>query len=126
MTLGAPAFDEPSADVPALDGLMLGSAGWPERVFMPEGAPARVKMETEHGDTITLRCARWHRPANRADRAVLARCEGPVLDVGCGPGRHVAALAGWGRETLGIDTSATAVNTTRLRGGPAVQVSIFD
>jgi SAM-dependent methyltransferase len=82
-------------------------------------------METEHGETIVIRSGRWHRVASRSDLAILGRSRGPVLDVGCGPGRHVAALASWGRDVLGIDTSRSAVDATRSRGGSAVQVSVF-
>ena len=38
-----------------------------------------------------------------ADEAVLDRAQAPVLDVGCGPGRHVLALARRGHLALGVD-----------------------
>ena len=100
--------------------------GWPEDIFAPHLAPARVQMETEHGETIIIRCARWHRVASRTDLAILGRSRGPVLDVGCGPGRHVAALCARGRDALGIDTAATAVEATQARGAAATQVSVFE
>jgi SAM-dependent methyltransferase len=56
---------------------------------------------------------------------VLARAVAPVLDVGCGPGRHVAALVEAGRAALGIDVSAAAVQAARRKGVPATQVSVF-
>jgi len=100
-------------------------AGWPEELFAPRLAPSRVQMETEHGETLVIRCARWHRAASRTDLAILGRSQGPVLDVGCGPGRHVAALSARGREALGIDTAASAVEATRARGATAARVSVF-
>jgi SAM-dependent methyltransferase len=48
-----------------------------------------------------------------------------VLDVGCGPGRHIAALVGAGQIALGISVSAAAVMAARRRGAPARRVSIL-
>ena len=52
-----------------------------------------------------------------ADEVLLSRCEGPVLDIGCGPGRLVESLAAQGTAALGIDISARAVTQTAARGG---------
>jgi SAM-dependent methyltransferase len=57
--------------------------------------------------------------------ALLARVRGPVLDVGCGPGRHVIALIQTGHAALGIDVSSAAVHAARRLGAPVVQVSVF-
>ena len=51
---------------------------------------------------------------------------GPVLDVGCGPGRLVATLARRGIEAVGIDVAPGAVESTRSRGGDALVRSVFD
>jgi glycosyltransferase A (GT-A) superfamily protein (DUF2064 family) len=64
---------------------------------------------------------RWQAPADAVDRLALSRCEGPVLDVGCGPGRIVIALAERGIPALGVDVSAQAVLLTTARGAPALQ-----
>jgi SAM-dependent methyltransferase len=82
-------------------------------------------METADGRSTKLSSRRWQLAADHIDLSLLARCRGPVLDVGCGPGRHAAALVGRGRETLGIDTCAAAIAATRRRGAPALQVSVF-
>ncbi|MBQ0897992.1 methyltransferase domain-containing protein [Micromonospora sp. U56] len=68
---------------------------------------------------------RWHGPADPADTAVLARCAGPTLDLGCGPGRVTLALTRSGLTTLGVDVSARAVALTRARGAVAVQADLF-
>lgn len=68
---------------------------------------------------------RWHGPAGPADAAVVARCTGPTLDLGCGPGRVTLALTGAGRTTLGVDVSARAVALTRARGAVAVRADLF-
>jgi glycosyltransferase A (GT-A) superfamily protein (DUF2064 family) len=64
---------------------------------------------------------RWRAPADAVDRLALSRCEGPVLDVGCGPGRIVTALAERGIPALGVDISAQAVLLTTNRGAPALR-----
>lgn len=55
------------------------------------------------------------------DEALLTRCSGATLDLGCGPGRLVAELHARGDVALGIDSSAVAVAHTLARGGRAVQ-----
>ncbi|MFG2370565.1 class I SAM-dependent methyltransferase [Streptomyces sp. NPDC048504] len=78
------------------------------------------------GWLLPLEVERWCAEADAADREVLGRCEGAVLDVGCGPGRLVAALAAQGRRALGIDVSEAAVAHTVRLGGQALRRSVFD
>ncbi|WP_425276569.1 class I SAM-dependent methyltransferase [Streptomyces nigra] len=78
------------------------------------------------GWLLPLDVERWCADADAVDREVLRRCEGAVLDVGCGPGRLVAALARQGRTVLGIDVSEAAVARTARLGGPALRRSVFD
>ncbi|HEY3714613.1 MAG TPA: class I SAM-dependent methyltransferase [Jatrophihabitantaceae bacterium] len=75
--------------------------------------------------TITLDLVRWAGPIDDADQTVLARCVPPVLDVGCGPGRFVLALAERGQAALGVDITPAAVHLTRRRGGPALHRDVF-
>ncbi|MEP7179290.1 MAG: methyltransferase domain-containing protein [Pseudonocardiales bacterium] len=77
------------------------------------------------GRIISLDVARWLAPVDAIDETVLGRCTGPVLDVGCGPGRFVHALAERGTAALGLDIAETAVELTRGRGLPAVLRSVF-
>lgn len=67
----------------------------------------------------------WVGTADDADRDLLARAEGAVLDAGCGPGRLAAELAYQGREALGVDTSEVAVRIARQLGATAVRRSVF-
>jgi SAM-dependent methyltransferase len=69
---------------------------------------------------------RWCAAADAADEEVLRRCEGTVLDVGCGPGRLVAALSARGRPALGVDVSEAAVARTLRLGGRALRRSVFE
>ncbi len=87
-----------------------------------------VPLQLRHGDgrTVTLDVARWLSPADRTDLEVIARAGAPALDVGCGPGRIVAALTEHGRFALGIDIAERAVTLTRGRGMNALQRNVFD
>ncbi|MBC9719484.1 SAM-dependent methyltransferase [Streptomyces sp. TRM66268-LWL] len=79
------------------------------------------------GWLLPLDVERWCAEPDAADRTVLARCgRGPVLDIGCGPGRLVAELAALGRPALGIDVSPAAVARTLGSGGSALCRSVFD
>jgi SAM-dependent methyltransferase len=77
-------------------------------------------------DLLPLDVERWCAAPDAADTDVLRRCTGPVLDVGCGPGRLVVALAARGIPALGVDVSPAAVARTRRLGGAAVRRSVFD
>ena len=102
---------------------------------------ARARQSTDrlfdrafNGSTVTCTAAgassssllsmdvdRWSAAADEADEMVVARCEPPVLDLGCGPGRMLVALQLSGRTALGIDSSAAAVRASTLRGGQAIR-----
>lgn len=64
--------------------------------------------------------------ADGDDLAALGTFDGPLLDVGCGPGRMVRAAAAQACAALGIDISAEAVRRARADGVPALERSIFD
>ncbi|KUJ66034.1 methyltransferase type 12 [Streptomyces albus subsp. albus] len=78
------------------------------------------------GRLMPLDVERWCDAPDAADLTVLRRCRGPVLDIGCGPGRLVAALGTQGRKALGIDVSPEAVARTVRAGGAALCRSVFD
>ena len=72
------------------------------------------------GLSAPLPLRRWLAPADAADLLALEPVVPPVLDVGCGPGRLLAALAAQGRAATGIDISPVAVRLARRRGGQAI------
>ncbi|QUW92555.1 MULTISPECIES: class I SAM-dependent methyltransferase [unclassified Streptomyces] len=78
------------------------------------------------GWLLPLDVERWCARADAVDLEVLDRCEGAVLDVGCGPGRLVAELASRGRTVLGIDVSEAAVDRTVRTGGHSLRRSVFE
>ena len=98
-------------------------SAWPDAVLdRPSDASLRMLGSEE---MMPLPVRRWHGPVLAEELTILARVANPVLDVGCGPGRHAAALRRFGHEALGIDTSPAAVMAARRRGAAAVNVSIF-
>lgn len=85
-----------------------------------------VIARSSDGRTWALPVGRYLGALSAADEDVLARASAPVLDAGCGPGRHVAALARRGILALGVDVSPVAVRIARERGAIAHQASVFD
>jgi SAM-dependent methyltransferase len=90
------------------------------------GDGASLVCRDEAGCVRRLPLARWLGRAGAVDERVLDRAVGPVLDVGCGPGRHVSSLARRGVLALGVDVSPVAVRLARARGAKAIERSIFD
>ena len=85
-----------------------------------------VALRTAGGEAIPLPVARWRGEASAVERALLADLPAPVLDLGCGPGRLVAALLTGGRAALGVDASPAAVAEASARGAVALCRSVFD
>ncbi|MFF3603753.1 class I SAM-dependent methyltransferase [Streptomyces sp. NPDC002463] len=83
-------------------------------------------LRRHDGWLLPLEIERWCTAPDSADRSVLDRCRGTVLDIGCGPGRLVAALAAEGRRALGVDISPEAVARTLRIGGSALCRSVFE
>ncbi len=73
-----------------------------------------------------LDLAQWSRPANPTESALLADIAGPVLDIGCGPGRLVAALHERGVHALGIDAAPAAITRAKSHGVHVLTRSVFD
>jgi SAM-dependent methyltransferase len=82
-------------------------------------------LELANGERIELPAQRWAGAPGSGDELMLARCSGPTLDIGCGPGRLTSELTARGVSSLGIDVSRTAVRLTRLRGGCALRRDVF-
>jgi len=60
------------------------------------------------------------------DHAVVELCQGPTIDLGCGPGRLVTHLIQRGIPALGVDQSETAVRLARRSGAPVLLRDLFD
>ncbi len=88
-----------------------------------EALDARVRLDG--GGVEPLALQRWLGPVSAADARIADEARGPVLDVGCGPGRMLAALQARGTTAMGVDLSPVAVLFARRRGAHAVTGSIF-
>jgi SAM-dependent methyltransferase len=89
----------------------------------------RCWVRYDDGRVHTLPVGNWlggHGADEVFDRALIALCHGPTIDLGCGPGRLVAHLVQRGIPALGVDRSATAVQLARSSGAPALQRDVFD
>lgn len=73
-----------------------------------------------------LNVADWRGPADEVDLTALAGIDGPLLDVGCGPGRMVRAAAERGIPVLGIDVSASAVSVATSDHSKVLRRSVFE
>ncbi len=97
--------------------LLRAAAGLHERVSL--------RVVDGGGEELPLSLRRYVGESAADERCVLERATGPVLDVGCGPGRHVLALTRLGVEAVGVDISPLAVALARRRGARVIEGSIF-
>ncbi len=96
--------------------LLQGSAGSAHvcRVIADDGTNRRLPLE------------RWLGHPDPGETELLAHAAAPVLDVGCGAGRHLAWLRSQRVPALGIDVAPGAVALARRRGLAVLQASVFD
>jgi SAM-dependent methyltransferase len=88
-----------------------------------QSEPQRVRLSD--GTLVPLPLERYLGRADVTDELLLQGLEGPVLDVGCGPGRHLHALAAHGVFALGVDLSPVAVELAVGRGARAIVGDVF-
>ena len=89
------------------------------------GAGGQVRLVHDTGHVEHHDVTRWLRDADVDDQRLLGPCDGPTLDVGCGPGRLTSALTLRGVPALGVDVCARAVAMTRARGACAIRRDVF-
>jgi glycosyltransferase A (GT-A) superfamily protein (DUF2064 family)/SAM-dependent methyltransferase len=104
----------------------LTRASRPESIFDHLYAGSPVRSDAPGAHVLPLEATRWSGRADDVDQLVVSRCRGPVLDLGCGPGRMVQALVESGVPALGVDVSAIAVEVARSRGGLAIQARLAE
>ena len=95
-------------------------------VFDAALAGRRQRLVRGDGVVLPLAVQRWHDDADADDDWLLARCAGATLDLGCGPGRLVVALADRGVPTLGVDVSIQAVQRCLERGAAVLHRDAFE
>jgi SAM-dependent methyltransferase len=86
--------------------------------------PARLR--TTDGRVLDLPAHRWFSAASAAEQRALDHAIGPALDIGCGPGRHLVALAERNVFALGIDISTPFLDIARARGVNVLERSVFE
>ena len=86
---------------------------------------APVRLCTPEGRVLDLPVHRWFVAAGAAEQRALDHAVGPALDVGCGPGRHLVALAERNVFALGIDISNGMLDHARRRGVNVLERSVF-
>jgi SAM-dependent methyltransferase len=84
-----------------------------------------VVLRAHTGETLELDLGRWHDPATDEEADLLDAVAGPVIDLGCGPGRLVVRLASQRVPALGVDSSPSAIALARMRGATVLQRDIF-
>ena len=121
---GAPSPPAPGLLLdPALDpGRML--AAWMATAFAGDLQPRLLRLAD--GRIVPLPVARWAGPVDAGDESMLTRAKGPVLDVGCGPGRLTAALHVRGTDVLGLELLPTVPVLARRAGAPVVVGDVFE
>ncbi len=87
------------------------------------GEPIQVRFAD--GGLAAMPVSRYMGAPDPLDQELLDGIAGPVLDVGCGPGRHLRALTAHGVYALGVDLSPVAVEYACRRGGRAVVGDVF-
>jgi SAM-dependent methyltransferase len=96
-------------------------------MFEPHSSqPSRPVLVSDCGAVIELHLDRYHGMPSRAERRFLKRLRGPILDVGCGPGRAAAYLRTRNVPALGLDVNAELVDLARANGALCVHQNVFD
>jgi len=83
-------------------------------------------MRLHEGPVRPLPIDDWCAPASADEVELLAGLRGPVLDLGCGPGRLVVALGQLGIPAMGIDASPRAIGLALAGGAAVLERSVFD
>lgn len=87
------------------------------------GGPSRLLFSD--GSHVDLEVMRWGAAASGDDSWLVDRCTGPTVDLGCGPGRLVSALAQRGVPVLGVDESWVAAVHCHRRQATMVCQDLF-
>jgi SAM-dependent methyltransferase len=96
-----------------------------ERYELTLAGHPRAEVEHADGSTTPLPASDWLR-LRPGDASLIARCDGPTLDVGSGSGRLTVALAERGVPVLGIDVIPHTVRTAQAAGALALLRDVFD
>ncbi|PXA70145.1 class I SAM-dependent methyltransferase [Cryobacterium arcticum] len=114
-----PAVDQPTT---------FGSGGSEPYAAALQNESATLYLRHSVGElpaSATMDAGRWSADADATDLSLLAGAAGPVLDIGCGPGRMIRAAMSTGLAALGVDVSPTAVRIATEAGLAVLNRSVF-
>jgi SAM-dependent methyltransferase len=121
----ATAGDDRARDVRAGSSPAAVLTAWLAEAGRADAALQPRLLRFEDGRILPLPVHRWAGAVTPGDATMLARVAGPVLDVGCGPGRLTAALHLDGDDVLGLDVVAEIPVLARRAGAPLALGSVF-
>jgi SAM-dependent methyltransferase len=88
------------------------------------GKATQVVDHVGHSEPFDV--AMWSSEPDWVDRELfIDPCDAETIDIGCGPGRLVGALAARHVFAMGIDVSQEAVRQTRVRGALALLRDVY-
>lgn len=90
------------------------------------GTALALRKVDDPTGSVEMDVADWRAPASPVDLMVLAGLHGPLLDIGCGPGRMVRAAEERAFAALGIDVSEHAAALARAGGTAVLRRSVFE
>jgi glycosyltransferase A (GT-A) superfamily protein (DUF2064 family)/SAM-dependent methyltransferase len=124
----ASTVDEPSWNGPVSSGYeraLWQTLAWQANDWTGPAAEPII-LRCDSGAVFPLDVAKYAAAPDATDNAILDRCTGPTLDIGCGPGRLAAELARRGVPSLGVDVTPVALLIARAAGAIALCRSVFD
>jgi SAM-dependent methyltransferase len=120
------ALEYPTDDPRAAGDSCVAVAAGNTTVFDAALAGRSHRLVRADGIVLPLAVQRWQDDADGDDGWLLERCLGATLDLGCGPGRLVVALADRGVPALGVDVSVQAVERCLQRGAAVLHRDAFE
>ncbi|WP_445444324.1 class I SAM-dependent methyltransferase [Clavibacter sp. km3a] len=121
------AVEQPEESAATRDRTFGSGGGEPyARALRDAGEVLFLSLSSEDDSDEVIDISRWSADADAVDASLLVDAHGPVLDVGCGPGRMVRAAMDAGLGALGIDVSPTVVEMAAGLGLPVLHRSVFE